>query len=410
MSEQMTEEAVEHTFETKPGRDAGTAKAAKPEADGTSAPASAYTLTKRLVIVGALVGLVGGAVGSYAVIYYVAGGTAGLAKQQVVVQESSAVIDVSKKVSPSVVSITFKSTAQGIFGQSVEQDGAGTGMIVSSDGLILTNKHVVADTNATYSVITSDGKELKNARVVARDTINDIAFMRVDATGLPAVTLGDSSGVRVGQGVVAIGNALGQFQNSVTAGVISGIGRPVTAADDGTGENAESLSDLLQTDAAINPGNSGGPLVNLAGQVIGMNTAVAGQGSQNIGFAIPINDIKSLIDSVKNSGKIVRPYLGVRYVPLTSDVVSANNLKVNDGAWLHGDDQNPSVVDGSPAAAAGLKDGDIITKVGGTAITSTTSLQSLIASHKVGEKVPLTVVRSGKTITVTVTLAQAPTP
>ncbi|HSX01840.1 MAG TPA: trypsin-like peptidase domain-containing protein [Candidatus Saccharimonadia bacterium] len=369
-----------------------------------------YAQVKRVVIISVIVGLLSGLLGSYGFVHYLAsGGNLPVVKQQLQVQESSAVIDVAKKVSPSVVSITSKAVTAGYFGSPVEQDAAGTGIIVSSDGLIMTNKHVVADDTATYTVIGSDGKELPGARVVARDSINDIAFVRVNATNLPSVTLGDSGSVQVGQQVVAIGNALGQFQNTVTSGIISGIGRPVMAGDSsGASSAAESLSNLFQTDAAINPGNSGGPLVNLAGQVIGMNTAVAGQGAQNIGFAIPINDAKPLITSVAGSGKIVRPYLGVRYVPLTKDVATANNLKASTGAWLRADDQNPAIVSGSPADKAGLKSGDIITKVAGTAITDANSLQSLIGQHKVGETIELTILRDGKTQTIKVTLAQAP--
>jgi serine protease Do len=362
-----------------------------------------------VIAISVIAGLLSGVLGSYGFVHYLArGGNLPAVKQQLQVQESSAVIDVAQKVSPSVVSITSKAVTAGYFGSPVEQDAAGTGIIVSSDGLIMTNKHVVADDTATYTVIGSDGKELPGARVVARDSINDIAFVRVNAANLPAVTLGDSGSVQVGQQVVAIGNALGQFQNTVTSGIISGIGRPVTAGDSGGGSAAESLSNLFQTDAAINPGNSGGPLVNLAGQVIGMNTAVAGQGAQNIGFAIPINDAKPLITSVAGSGKIVRPYLGVRYVPLTKDVATANNLKATAGAWLQADGQNPVIVSGSPADKAGLKAGDIITKVAGAAITEANSLQSLIGQHKVGDTIELTILRDGKTQTVRVTLAQAP--
>jgi serine protease Do len=331
-----------------------------------------------------------------------------VAKRQIVVQESSAVIDVAKKVSPSVVSITSQSVSRGFFGQAVQQEGAGTGIIVTSDGLIMTNKHVASDVNATYTVVMADGKELKNAKVVAQDTVNDIAFIRVSATGLPAAKLGDSSKIQVGQRVVAIGNALGEFQNTVTEGIISGTGRPVTASDSGSGANAETLTDLFQTDAAINPGNSGGPLVNLDGEVIGMNTAVAGQDSQNIGFAIPINDAMPLITSVKEQGKIVRPYLGVRYVELTKELAAANNLSVSDGAWLQADGSNQAVVSGSPAAKAGLKEGDIITKVGGAKVTATNSLPSLLGKRKVGDKVTLTIVRDGKTQTIDVTLQSAP--
>jgi serine protease Do len=253
----------------------------------------------------------------------------------------------------------------------------------------------------------SDGKQYTGAKVVSRDPLNDIAFIKINASGLPAAKLGDSTKVEVGQQVVAIGNALGQFQNSVTSGIISGIGRPITAGDQGSA--SEELSNLFQTDAAINPGNSGGPLVNLAGEVIGMNTAVAGQGSQNIGFAIPMNEVVPLIAGVKSSGKIVRPYIGVRYVLLTPEIAASNDLKTTSGAWLVGTTGVPAVIAGGPADKAGIKDGDIITKIDGKSIDESHSPLSLIAGKKVGDKIVLTVVRDGKTQTISVTLQEAPT-
>ncbi|HSX14486.1 MAG TPA: trypsin-like peptidase domain-containing protein [Candidatus Saccharimonadales bacterium] len=218
----------------------------------------------KVVLISALViGLVGGAAGG---VLFVRFGASHIPvdKKQILVQENSAVIDTIKKVSPSVVSITSEATATSLFGANQTIEGAGSGIIMSSDGLILTNKHVVSDASASYNVFTSDGKQHK-ATVVARDSINDVAFVRIDAKGLKAAELGDSSGAQVGQSVIAIGNALGQFQNTATQGIISGLGRPIVAGSSGS---QESLQDLIQTDAAINPGNSGGPLVNLEGQVI----------------------------------------------------------------------------------------------------------------------------------------------
>lgn len=364
-----------------------------------------YDWAKRLIALSLIFGLVGGSMGSYVFIRYFASAIPA-DKKQLVIQESSAVVDVAEKVSPSVVSITSKTTRRGFFGQSVQASGAGTGIVVSSDGLILTNKHVVDDAAASYSVVMSDGKEYGGATVVSRDSVNDIAFLRIKASGLPEAKLGDSGSVKVGQRVVAIGNALGEFQNTVTEGIISGLSRRVVAGD---GQNAEQLQNVFQTDAAINPGNSGGPLVNLEGQVIGINTAVAGQEAQNVGFAIPINEAKPLIASVKEKGRIVRPYLGVQYVPLTRDIATANDLKVFEGVWLVGDDSGASaVLADSPAAKAGLKDGDVITKVANDKITATTSLQSLVAKHKPGDKVELTVVRDNKPEKITVTLGEAP--
>jgi len=351
-------------------------------------------------------GIVGGMVGTLVVVRFfpVAIPTD---RKQLIVQESSAVIDVAKKVSPAVVSITSKAVTSGFFGGQQESDGAGTGMIVASDGLIMTNRHVVDDPTANYTVVTSDGKTYA-AKVVSKDTINDVAFVRITASNLPVVELADSGTVKVGQRVVAIGNALGQYQNTVTDGIISGLSRGVTAGDgSATGGSTEQLQNLLQTDAAINPGNSGGPLVNLDGQVVGMNTAVAGQ-AQNIGFAIPINEAKSLIASVKSVGRIVRPYLGVRYLPIDQQVATQNNLSVTNGAWVQAaDDQSPGVVAGSPAEKAGIKEGDIITKVGNDTINATHSLQSLVSKHKVGDKVSVSVLRDGKTLTLSVMLEEA---
>jgi serine protease Do len=366
------------------------------------------SLTQRMLVLMLLAGIVGGMLGSYAFIRYFAAAIP-VDKKQLVVQESSAVIDVAKKVSPSVVSITSKTVTRGFFGNLQQAEGAGTGMIVSADGLILTNRHVVDDPSANYTVITNDGKSYP-AKVVSRDSANDVAFVRITASNLPTVQLADSGAVKVGQQVIAIGNALGQFQNTVTEGIISGVSRGVTAGDSsGMGGNTEQLQNLFQTDAAINPGNSGGPLVNLDGQVVGINTAVAGQGAQNIGFAIPINDAKPLISSVKEKGRIVRAYMGVRYVAVDKQAQAANNLGADHGAWVQAaDDQNPGVIPDSPAAKAGIKEGDVITKIAGDTVDSTHSLQSLIGKHKAGDKVSVTLVRDGKEQTVEVTLGEAP--
>jgi len=216
--------------------------------------------------------------------------------------------------------------------------------------------------------------------------------------------------VQVGDAVVAIGNALGQFQNTVTSGIISGYGRSVQATDSsGDASSAENLDDLFQTDAAINEGNSGGPLVNMNGQVIGINTAIAG-GAQNIGFSIPINDVKGLITQVLQTGKFSRPYLGIRYVPLTSDVANEYSLNVQNGAFIapSNDPSDPSVISGSPAANAGLQTNDIITAVNGTAINQTNDLTGLLDQHQPGDKITLTVLRSGNKLQIGVTLGSMP--
>jgi serine protease Do len=371
-------------------------------------PSLPYGLVRRLVTLSLVVGLVGGIVGSYVLVRYLPGSIP-VSKQSVILQESSAAVDVAKKVSPSVVSITTTSQSSGFsfFGSSQSEEGAGTGIIVSGNGLIMTNNHVISGASE-IDVFASDGKEYKNAKVVAADTTNDLAFIQISASGLTPATLGDSSNVQVGTEVIAIGNALGQYQNTVTQGIISGLGRPVAAGDE-DGGSVEQLQNLFQTDAAINPGNSGGPLVNVGGQVIGIDTAVASD-AQGIGFAIPINEAKQELQSVQSQGTISRPYLGVYYIPVTQAFASDNNLPVTNGAYVSGDSSSgtPAVVSGSPAAQAGLQQGDIITKVGNQSISQSNTLSVLIGKYKVGDKVQLTYIRSGKTQTVTVTLQQAP--
>lgn len=323
--------------------------------------------------------------------------------KQVTLQENSATIDLVKKVGPSVVSINTSSTVQSFFGEQ-QQKGAGTGVIVSSDGLVLTNKHVVEGAS-TVTVTNTEGKQYEG-KILALDPANDIAFVKVEASGLPAAELGDSDAVEVGQRAIAIGNALGEYDNTVTTGVISGKRRPVQAAD-GAG-NSETLTNLFQTDAAINPGNSGGPLLNIDGQVIGINTAVAGGTAQNIGFAIPINQVKGALDSVKTRGQIVRPYIGVRYFMLSETFAERNQLPVKDGALLRGDDNTLAILPGSPGAKAGLREGDIIIKVNGDAVNRDNPLQNVIARFKPGDEVTLTIFRDGKEQTVKLKLEEAP--
>lgn len=350
-------------------------------------------------------------------------------QKKIVTSQSQLISQIAKTVGPSVVSVNVDITSAsssdnsggfGLFGfsQPEQEQAAGTGIIISSSGLIVTNRHVVPAGTTNVSVTLSDGTELKNVSVVGRTSDNDtldIAFLKINDAGghkLTPAVLGNSSSVQVGDDVVAIGNALGQFQNTVTSGIISGYGRSVQAGDSsGNSSSGESLVDLFQTDAAINEGNSGGPLVNLNGQVIGINTATAGGSAQNIGFAIPINDVKGLIDQVVSSGKFARPYLGVHYVQLTADIASEFKLSIQNGAFIapSNDPSSPSVVDGSPAAVAGLKDSDVITAVNGTKIDQAHSLTGLLAQHQPGDKLKLTVLRDGKTIHVTVTLGTVPT-
>jgi serine protease Do len=249
--------------------------------------------------------------------------------------------------------------------------------------------------------------------VVGRTSSNssqDVAFLKInDLKGktLVPVTLGDSSKMQVGDHVIAIGNALGQFQNTVTSGIISGFGRDVTAGDQSGAQSNENLTDLFQTDAAINEGNSGGPLANINGEVIGINTAIA-SGAQNIGFAQPINDVKGLIASVLGGGKLEQPYLGVRYVSLTNDLAKEFNIKTARGAYVTSGSGQGAVVSGSPADKAGLQDHDVITKVNNITIDDKTSLTAALSRFKVGDKVTLTIVRDGKTITKEAALEAVP--
>lgn len=361
----------------------------------------------KLAILVCVAALLAGFVGSWAYTSFLGGNTRLVEERKsLLVKEDSAVIDVAKEVSPSVVSITTSSSSIDFFGQTQTEASSGTGIVLKSDGLILTNKHVV-EGGQSFTVITSDGKEYENAKVVAKDPSNDIAFLKIDAKGLTPARLGDSSKVQVGQRVIAIGNALGQFQNTVTTGVISGKSRPITATG---GNGTESLQNLFQTDAAINPGNSGGPLVNIVGEVIGINTAVAGDGAENIGFAIPINEAKKDITSVSNGGKIVRAYLGVRYVNVTQDIAVRNDLgdSAIGGALIAGSNGS-GVVPGSPADKAGLKNGDVIIKIDNVSLNENASLSSVISDLAVNDTVTLRVLREGKTIKVRAKLAQAPT-
>jgi serine protease Do len=286
----------------------------------------------------------------------------------------------------------------------LQQVGGGSGFIISSDGLILTNKHVVSDTSASYTVITNDGKKY-DATVLARDPNQDLAVVKINATGLPTVTLGDSNSIQLGQTAIAIGNALGQFSNTVSVGVVSGLERTVTASAPDTGAQ-ETIQNVIQTDAAINPGNSGGPLLNLEGQVIGINTAVASN-AQNIGFAIPIDQAKHDISSVESTGKIETAFLGVRYIPVDANLAQQQNLPVNYGALVRGDSTGPGVEPNSPAAKAGVQAEDIITAVNGVSL-QTNDLAALIAEYDPGTTVTLTIDRGGKTISLQVTLGTRP--
>lgn len=310
--------------------------------------------------------------------------------------------EIANSVSKSVVSIITNTSTTGSFFTGQVSQAAGTGFILSSDGYIATNKHVVA--NATkIGVILDDGSTYEDVELIGTDPINDFAIVKIkDVKNLTPIKIGDSKTTNIGQQVVAIGNALGTYQNSVTSGIISGKGRSLTASDSSR-TTYETLSDMIQTDAAINGGNSGGPLVNAAGEVIGINTAYASQGN-NVGFAIPINSVKGIMAGVLKDGKFERAVLGVRYQTITPLIAKEKKLDVTAGAYVKGSNNASAVIKGSAGDKAGIKDGDIITAINGTKIGTAGSLGSLIGEYAVGDTVKLEVYRDKKYIQLDVKL------
>ena len=285
------------------------------------------------------------------------------------------------------------------------QLGGGSGFLASSDGLVLTNKHVVMDPNASYSVMASDGK-IYEAAVLARDPINDIAILKIPAKNLPVVKLGSSENVELGQTVVAIGNALGQFQNSVSTGIISGLSRLITATTDFSGHQ-ERLRGLIQTDAAINPGNSGGPLVALDAKAVGINSAIV-FGAQNIGFAIPIERAKQALEEIKKYGRIRKPFLGVRYLILNPGLKTKFHLPLEKGALIvnEGVPGDEAVIAGSPAEKAGLKEFDVIISCNQKSVTEKETLEDILSESQVGDKISIRVLRQGKEFDAELTLQE----
>lgn len=279
-------------------------------------------------------------------------------------------------------------------GTELQEIGGGTAFFVTDDGLMLTNKHVVSDEEATYTVILNDGRTLE-ADVVARDFLTDIALLKVQGSGFPYLELSANDEPILGQTVVAIGNALAEFRNTVSVGVISGLQRTITAGNPSAG-TLERLSRIIQTDAAINEGNSGGPLLDLSGDVIGMNTAVASQ-AQNIGFAIPVDDLRRVVESYRRFGRIVRPYLGVRYLSVTEDIADELHLPTDEGVLISGDpdSSDPAIVPDSPAAKAGLREGDVILEADGTRLTEDIALADIIQRKQPGDALSLLIVRDG---------------
>ncbi|MBU1132403.1 trypsin-like peptidase domain-containing protein [Patescibacteria group bacterium] len=390
-----------------------------------------------LVIVSLIVGAFGGACGSFFIKPYLERSSWGQKflendlTQQITgqkkvyeVSEESSTIDVVKKVSPSVVSILVTKEVNNVFnmtgpdafdffGNDFQQPsadgekqaiGGGSGFVVGSDGLIVTNRHVVADPDAEYSVVFNDGKKFE-AKVLGRDAVYDLAILKIDANDLPVIDIGDSDKIEIGQTAIAIGNALDEYRNTVTRGVISGINRRIIAGD-GRGFS-EVIEEALQTDAAINPGNSGGPLLNIAGQVIGINTAV-NNGGQSLGFAIPINQAKNVIESVKTFGRIVRPWLGVRYAGINEELARSENLKYEYGALIvRGDgDDSVAIVPGSPAEKAGIEENDIILEINGEKIDHEHSLVGFIAKFKPGDEITLKIFHKDAEKTLKVKLAE----
>jgi serine protease Do len=282
------------------------------------------------------------------------------------------------------------------------QEEQGTGFIIQEDGVILTNKHVVADEKAKYTVFLSTGEKF-DADVLARDPVQDLAVLKINGENLPTVTIGDSDTVRVGQTAIAIGNALGEFQNTVSVGIISGIGRRIIARG---GYTAEVMDDVLQTDAAINFGNSGGPLLNLKGEVIGINTATM-ISAEGIGFAIPINKAKRAIDGALEEGKIVYPFLGVRYIIIDKKIKEEENLKVDYGALVvSGADREVAVTPNSAAEKAGIKEGDIILEINKEKITLKNTLAQIITKYNPQDKIELKLLREEKEMIIEVVLGE----
>ncbi len=283
--------------------------------------------------------------------------------------------------------------------------GGGTGFLISKDGYIMTNRHVVDQDDVEYSVITDDG-ESHTATVIAKDPVFDIAVLKIEGDDFPFLTFGDSDAIEVGQTAIAIGNALAEFRNTVSVGVISGLSRSITAGD-GQG-SFERLEGVIQTDAAINPGNSGGPLLNLSGEVIGMNVAMAG--AENIGFALPSNTVKGVAESVQKNGKIVRPFLGIRYIPITEDLKEKNKLPVDYGVLvIRGDTPSDlAVTPGSAADKAGITENDIILEIDGVKLDDENRLASVIRTKNVGDTIELKILHKGEEKTLHATLEAFP--
>ncbi len=355
--------------------------------------------------------------------------------QQPSAENGSAIPSMVKRVSPAVVAIVLKKDVPiyketsgtdpfeeffgnpfgDMFGYPVQRReqtgtekievGGGTGFLISKDGYIVTNKHVVEQTNVEYSVMMDDGTS-HDAKVIAKDPTFDIAVIKIEGDDYPFLTFGDSDKIEVGQTAIAIGNALAEFRNTVSVGVVSGLSRSITASDGIGGE--ERLDGVIQTDAAINPGNSGGPLLDMSGNVIGVNVATAG--AENIGFALPGNVVQKVAVAVQKDGKISRPYLGIRYIPIDEDLQKRNALNVDYGVLItRGETMSDlAVIPGSPADKAGIIENDIVLTVDGEKIDETHALATLLRKKNIGDTIKLDILRKGEEMTIDIKLEAFP--
>jgi len=320
--------------------------------------------------------------------------------RDVTIDESSAVISAVNKVAPAVV--TIRSQVGGILGNAT---GSGSGFIYDPSGFILTNKHVVEDASE-LTVILNDGRQFP-ATVYGIDTLTDLAIVKIDSdSDLPYAPIGSSAGLEPGQLAIAIGNPLGEFENTVTTGVVSGLGREISATN-AVQSSSDVVRNLIQTDAAINPGNSGGPLVNSAGQVIGINTAVS-ESAQGLGFAIPVDVAKPIMQQALDGQELSRPWIGIYYTPITPALADEQDLPVDHGALIASTSGQPAVFPGSPAEAAGLQNGDIIVAIDGEQITADSDLSMMIVPHTVGDTITLRILRGNSTSDVQLTLGELP--
>jgi len=331
--------------------------------------------------------------------------------------EKSPIIEIAKKVCPAVITVVITKDLPKIEGfyffpfgregfilprigkgkKEKTKIGGGSGFIVSSDGLVLTSQHVVSDPEANYTVILEPQKKYP-AKVISRDPVNDIAVLKIEEKNLPYLELGDSDKIELGETVIAIGNPLGEFHDTISAGIISGLSRYITAFGGFTQEKAK-LKGLIQTDAAINPGNSGGPLVDMEGKVIGINSAMV-FGAQNIGFAIPINYVKKDLEEIKKFGKVKRPFLGIRYILLNKEIAEQNKLPVDYGALIIRERLGEeAVIKGSSAQKAGFQEYDIILEMDGEKITEKNPLAEILQKFEVGQEINSKILREGKEIT-----------